>query len=100
MDKFGIEQGLAEDIYDAAHAFGVRLNGRSVLAMGDFAGVSFHATKVFNTFEGGAVICRSAESKRSIDLLRKFGIVDETHVELTGLNAKFFKTSEQMQGTR
>jgi dTDP-4-amino-4,6-dideoxygalactose transaminase len=75
-------------VYDAAHAFGVCDQGGSILRHGDYAVLSFHATKVFNTFEGGAVICRSAESKRSIDLLRKFGIVDETHVELIGLNAK------------
>ncbi|MCV0437570.1 MAG: DegT/DnrJ/EryC1/StrS family aminotransferase [Hydrogenophaga sp.] len=75
-------------VYDAAHAFGVCDEGGSILRHGDYAVLSFHATKVFNTFEGGAVICRSEESKRSIDLLRKFGIVDETHVELTGLNAK------------
>jgi dTDP-4-amino-4,6-dideoxygalactose transaminase len=75
-------------VYDAAHAFGVCDEGGSILRHGDYSVLSFHATKVFNTFEGGAVICRSAESKRSIDLLRKFGIVDEAHVELTGLNAK------------
>lgn len=75
-------------VYDAAHAFGVRDQGGSILRHGDYAVLSFHATKVFNTFEGGAVICRTEESKRSIDLLRKFGIVDETHVELTGINAK------------
>jgi dTDP-4-amino-4,6-dideoxygalactose transaminase len=75
-------------VYDAAHAFGVCDEGGSILRHGDYSVLSFHATKVFNTFEGGAVICRSAESKRSIDLLRKFGIVDETQVELTGLNAK------------
>ncbi len=75
-------------VYDAAHAFGVRDEGGSILRHGDYSVLSFHATKVFNTFEGGAVICHSEESKRSIDLLRKFGIVDETRVELIGLNAK------------
>ncbi|MGE0430161.1 MAG: DegT/DnrJ/EryC1/StrS family aminotransferase [Hydrogenophaga sp.] len=70
-------------VYDAAHAFGVCDEGGSILRHGDYAVLSFHATKVFNTFEGGAVICRSAESKRSIDLLRKFGIVDEMLIHRT-----------------
>ncbi len=75
-------------IYDAAHAFGVRDDGGSILRHGDMSVLSFHATKVFNTFEGGAVICRDAEAKRDIDRLRNFGIVDEVTVTHVGLNAK------------
>jgi dTDP-4-amino-4,6-dideoxygalactose transaminase len=75
-------------VYDAAHAFGVRVHGRSVLEYGDLSVLSFHATKVFNTFEGGAVICRSPAMKRWIDRFKNFGIVDETHVESVGFNAK------------
>jgi dTDP-4-amino-4,6-dideoxygalactose transaminase len=75
-------------IYDAAHAFGVTDAGGSILRHGDMSVLSFHATKVFNTFEGGAVICSDAESKRGIEQLKNFGIVDELHVEAVGLNAK------------
>ena len=60
-------------VYDAAHAFGVKRNGKSILREGDLSVVSFHATKVFNTFEGGAIICKSAEMKKQIDLLKNFG---------------------------
>lgn len=75
-------------IYDAAHAFGVRLGQASVLEHGDLAVLSFHATKVFNTFEGGAIICRDAAMKRRIDELKNFGIVDEVTVVEAGLNGK------------
>lgn len=75
-------------IYDAAHAFGVRVAGQSLLRAGDFAGVSFHATKVFNSFEGGAVFSRTAAGKRAVDLARNFGIADEVNVASTGVNAK------------
>ena len=75
-------------IYDAAHAFGVRLRGESVLRHGDLSILSFHATKVFNTFEGGAIVCPNAATKARIDLLRNFGIVDETTVTELGLNGK------------
>ena len=75
-------------VYDAAHAFGVRDPDGSILRHGDFAVLSFHATKVFNTFEGGAVICHDEADKHAIDLLRNFGIEDEVNVSLTGLNAK------------
>jgi dTDP-4-amino-4,6-dideoxygalactose transaminase len=74
-------------IYDAAHAFGVRYKGRSLLSWGDFAALSFHATKAFNTFEGGALVSGS-EGKRSIDTLRNFGIVDEVTIPTVGGNAK------------
>lgn len=75
-------------VYDAAHAFGVRDEGGAIVRHGDLSVLSFHATKVFNTFEGGAIICHDAGAKRELDLLRNFGIVDETHVESVGLNAK------------
>ncbi|WP_168394543.1 DegT/DnrJ/EryC1/StrS family aminotransferase [Erwinia amylovora] len=75
-------------IYDAAHAFGVQQHGRSVLLEGDLSVVSFHATKVFNTIEGGAIISHDASMKRRIDLLKNFGIADETTVVAAGINGK------------
>ncbi len=75
-------------IYDACHAFGVRLNGESVLNFGDLSVLSFHATKVFNTFEGGAIVCHDESMKKKIDLLKNFGFTDETTVIDTGINAK------------
>ena len=75
-------------VYDAAHAFGAMLRGRSLAGWGDLSVLSFHATKVFNTFEGGAIVSRDAETKLKIDRLKNFGIVDETHVEGIGLNGK------------
>ncbi len=75
-------------IYDAAHAFGVKDKYGSVLNHGDLSIVSFHATKVFNTFEGGAIICPDAKSKQRIDHLKNFGFVDEVTVVAPGINAK------------
>lgn len=75
-------------IYDAAHAFGVRYRGKSLLSYGDFAALSFHATKAFNTFEGGAVVSRFPEGKRAVDAVRNFGIADETNIPVVGTNAK------------
>ncbi len=75
-------------IYDAAHAFGVRQEGRSLLLDGDLSVLSFHATKVFNTFEGGAIVCHSAEMKEHIDHLKNFGITDEVSVCELGINGK------------
>jgi dTDP-4-amino-4,6-dideoxygalactose transaminase len=75
-------------LYDAAHAFGVDVTGGSLLAHGDLSVVSFHATKVFHTFEGGAVISRDAARKRHVDRLKNFGFVDETTVVATGINGK------------
>ena len=75
-------------IYDAAHAFGVELNGKSVLEWGDMATLSFHATKVYNTVEGGALVCRSAEQKTHIDHLKNFGFAGETTVVAPGINSK------------
>jgi len=75
-------------IYDAAHAFGVKDAGGSILRHGDLSVLSFHATKVFNTFEGGAIICPDAKTKQHIDHLKNFGFVDETTVVATGINGK------------
>lgn len=75
-------------IYDAAHAFGVQDEGGSVLRHGDLSVLSFHATKVFNTFEGGAIICPDAKTKLRIDHLKNFGFVDETTVVAPGINGK------------
>ncbi len=75
-------------IYDAAHAFGIRHQGKSLLNYGDLSVMSFHATKVFNTFEGGAIVCHSAEMKQRIDRLRNFGIVSETTIDDISLNGK------------
>ncbi len=75
-------------LYDAAHAFGVEKNGESVLNFGDLSVLSFHATKVFNTFEGGAIICHDEKMKRHIDDLKNFGFRGETTVIAPGINAK------------
>lgn len=75
-------------IYDAAHAFGVNVGSESVLNHGDLSVLSFHATKVFNTFEGGAIVCPDAKTKQRIDHLKNFGFVDETTVVATGINGK------------
>jgi dTDP-4-amino-4,6-dideoxygalactose transaminase len=75
-------------IYDAAHAFGVKDAYGSILNHGDLAVLSFHATKVFNTFEGGAIVCPDAKTKQRIDRLKNFGIVDEVTVVAPGINGK------------
>ena len=75
-------------IYDAAHAFGVRRDGISVTAFGDLVTLSFHATKVFNTLEGGAIISRTPEMKEKLDRLRNFGFESETEITAVGINAK------------
>lgn len=75
-------------IYDAAHAFGVRYKGESLLRYGDLSVLSFHATKVFNTFEGGAIIAPDARTKQQIDYLKNFGFADEVTVTAPGINGK------------
>jgi dTDP-4-amino-4,6-dideoxygalactose transaminase len=75
-------------IYDAAHAFGVRTAHGSLLKAGDLSVLSFHATKVFNTFEGGAIVCPDAKTKQRIDHLKNFGFVNETTVVAPGINGK------------
>lgn len=82
-DNYGLKV-----IYDAAHAFGVNYKGESLLKWGDLSILSFHATKVFNTFEGGAIICPDAKTKQCIDRLKNFGIADELTVTAPGINGK------------
>lgn len=83
-------------IYDAAHAFGVQDAGGSILRHGDLAVLSFHSTKVFNTFEGGAIICRDAATKQHIDNLKNFGFEDETVVVEPGINGKMSEVQAAM----
>jgi dTDP-4-amino-4,6-dideoxygalactose transaminase len=83
-------------IYDAAHAFGVEVDDGSVLNHGDLSVLSFHATKVFNTFEGGALVSRDEKSKRRIDWLKNFGHNGETSVVATGINGKMHEFSAAM----
>ncbi len=87
IEAIAKRHGLAV-IYDAAHAFGVRHRGRSLLSYGDLSVLSFHATKVFNTFEGGAIVCGDEARKDRIDKLKNFGIDGETSVVGIGLNGK------------
>ena len=75
-------------IYDAAHAFGVEVNGKSILEAGDLSTLSFHATKVYNTVEGGAMVMHDAETKKRIDYLKNFGFAGETTVIGPGINSK------------
>lgn len=75
-------------IYDAAHAFGVRIGEENIASYGDLSVLSFHATKVFNTFEGGAIVCRDAQTKQRIDYLKNFGFADEVTVMAPGINGK------------
>ena len=82
-DKYGLKV-----IYDAAHAFGVEVEGKSILEAGDIATLSFHTTKTYNTIEGGALICRDAETKKRIDYLKNFGCAGETTVSAPGINGK------------
>lgn len=82
-DKYGLKV-----IYDAAHAFGVEVNGESVLKAGDMSTLSFHATKVYNTIEGGALICHDEKTKQRIDYLKNFGFAGETTVIAPGINGK------------
>jgi len=79
--------GLAV-IYDAAHAFGVKVNGESILNFGDMSSLSFHATKTYNTLEGGALVVKDARTKKRIDYLKNFGFADETVVVAPGINSK------------
>ena len=82
-DKYGLKV-----IYDAAHAFGVEVNGESILNAGDMATLSFHATKVYNTIEGGAMVMHDAKTKQRIDYLKNFGFAGETEVVAPGINSK------------
>ncbi len=82
-DKYGLKV-----IYDAAHAFGVEVDGESVLNAGDMSTLSFHATKVYNTLEGGALVMHDEETKQRIDYLKNFGFAGETKVIAPGINSK------------
>ena len=82
-DKYGLKV-----IYDAAHAFGVEVDGKSILEAGDMSTLSFHATKVYNTIEGGALICHDEKTKKRIDYLKNFGFVDEIEIVAPGINGK------------
>jgi len=75
-------------IYDAAHAFNTKINNESILNFGDLSVLSFHATKVFNTIEGGAIVCHDLKTKQRIDKLKNFGYEDEVTVVAPGINAK------------
>ena len=83
-------------IYDAAHAFGVRRQDGSILKHGDLSVLSFHATKVFTTFEGGAIVSPDARTKLRIDQLKNFGYVDETIVVAPGINGKMSEVGAAM----
>jgi dTDP-4-amino-4,6-dideoxygalactose transaminase len=87
IQRIGDNYGL-KVIYDAAHAFGVKYKGESLLAHGDLSVLSFHATKVFNTFEGGAIVSPDAKTKQRIDYLKNFGFSDEITVTASGINGK------------
>lgn len=82
-DKYGLKV-----IYDAAHAFGVEVNGESILNAGDMSTLSFHATKVYNTIEGGAMVMHDEQTKKRIDYLKNFGFAGETTVIAPGINSK------------
>jgi dTDP-4-amino-4,6-dideoxygalactose transaminase len=82
-DNYGLKV-----IYDAAHAFGVRCHCGSVLTHGDLSVLSFHATKVFTTFEGGAIVCPDAKIRQRINYLKNFGFADEVTVVAPGINGK------------
>lgn len=82
-DKYGLKV-----IYDAAHAFGVEVEGKSVLNAGDLSTLSFHATKVYNTIEGGAMVMHDEKTKQRIDYLKNFGFAGETEVVAPGINSK------------
>lgn len=82
-DKYGLKV-----IYDAAHAFGVKVGGESILNAGDMSTLSFHATKVYNTIEGGALVMHDEQTKKRIDYLKNFGFAGETTVVAPGINSK------------
>ncbi len=83
-------------VYDACHTFGVSVNGLPVLDCGDLSVMSFHATKVYNTFEGGAIVCHDDATKKRIDNLKNFGFVNETTVVAPGINAKMNEVQAAM----
>ena len=82
-DKYGLKV-----IYDAAHAFGIKMNDKNLLLEGDMSVLSFHGTKLFNTFEGGAIITKDEKLKKRIEFLKNFGFADELTVIAPGINGK------------
>ncbi len=82
-DNYGLKV-----IYDAAHAFGVEVDGKGILNAGDMSTLSFHATKVYNTIEGGAIVMHDEQTKKRIDYLKNFGFANETTVVGPGINSK------------
>lgn len=82
-DRYGLKV-----LYDAAHAFGVTVNGKNILNEGDLSTLSFHATKIYNTIEGGALIMHDKATKKRIDYLKNFGFAGETEVVAPGINSK------------
>ena len=87
IEEIASKYGL-KVIYDAAHAFGVEVNGKSILEAGDMSTLSFHATKVYNTLEGGALVMHDASTKKRVDYLKNFGFAGETEVVAPGINSK------------
>lgn len=87
IEEIAMKYGL-KVIYDAAHAFGVEVDGRSILEAGDMSTLSFHATKVYNTLEGGALVMHDEATKKRVDYLKNFGFVGETEVVAPGINSK------------
>ena len=82
-DKYGLKV-----IYDAAHAFGIKMNNKNLFLEGDMSVLSFHGTKLFTTFEGGAIISKDEKLKKRIDYLKNFGFADELTVIAPGINGK------------
>lgn len=95
IEEIASKHGL-NVIYDAAHAFGVKIQDRSILEFGDLSILSFHATKIFNTFEGGAIICHDEKTKRRIDYLKNHGFADELTVVMPGINSKMNEVQAAM----
>jgi len=87
IQKIADKHGL-KVIYDAAHAYGVEKEGKSILTEGNLSILSFHATKTYNTAEGGALVCHNEETKKQIDYLKNFGFANETEVLMPGINGK------------
>lgn len=95
IEKIASSYGL-KVIYDAAHAFGVNCHCGSILNHGDLSVLSFHATKVFNTFEGGAIVCKDLKTKKHIDNLKNFGYLTDAEVVTFGINGKMNEVSAAM----
>ncbi len=90
-DKYGLKV-----IYDAAHTMGAKYRGKSIASLGDMSILSFHATKLFHTFEGGAIVCHDKETKERVDYLKNFGFESQTSVIMPGINAKMNEVQAAM----